>query len=90
MANLVISLEGYTPVTYSIDAGTTWLPIAGLATLAVGTYDIWLKDAGDVVQIIGEITISEGTVGVEYYDRVVSISVTEYEPIKMTVSCLNS
>ena len=90
MANLVISLEGYTPVTYSIDAGTTWLPIAGLATLAVGTYDIWLKDAGDVVQVIGEITISEGTVDVEYFQEIISGELTEYEIIIGELSVCNS
>jgi hypothetical protein len=90
MANLVITLEGYTPVTYSIDAGVTWMQIAGLATLAVGTYDIWLKDAGNVVQIIGEITISEGTVATEYFQEIISGELTEYELITGELSVCNS
>jgi len=90
MANLVISLEGYTPVTYSIDAGTTWLPIAGLATLAFGTYDIWLKDTGDVVQVIVEITISSGIIATEYFQEIISGELTEYEIITGGLSVCNS
>ena len=60
---------GATPYQFSIDGGTTWLPVAGTNTpytftgLIAGTYTIMAKDfLGQTVTLVPDVTISEPSV----------------------------
>jgi hypothetical protein len=82
MANLVITLEGFTATEYSIDLGITWLDINTLALIQAGTYTIWIRDAGLNIQVIGSINLTDGTVATIIIQEEIKGKLTEYEQIK--------
>lgn len=73
---LEITLQDFTPVSVSFDSGANYLPLTALDNLTQGTYNVWLKDAGDVVAKYSVI-LNDGIIETIYIEETIEFNIVE-------------